>query len=103
VTDGSDPRPRHPDRALIGIVARAHAWAGRLVCGEARSIAEIAAAEGVTDRYVRRLLDLAFLAPDIVAAILEGSQPADLSAERLTRLPNLPAGWAEQQRLLGFV
>jgi len=57
----------------------------------------------VTDRYVRRLLDLAFLAPDIIAAILEGSQPAGLSAERLIRLPNLPAGWAEQRRLLGFV
>lgn len=49
-----------------------------------------------------RLIRLAFLAPDIVAAIVEGRQPTDLTATRLSRWKNLPLGWAEQRRDLGF-
>ncbi len=47
-------------------------------------------------------MKLAFLAPDIVQAILEGRQPVDLTAARLMRLSNLPASWEDQRRLLGF-
>jgi site-specific DNA recombinase len=47
-------------------------------------------------------LPLACLSPDIVEAILNGSQPANLTAERLKRrLPELPLEWSEQLRLLG--
>jgi len=49
-----------------------------------------------------RLISLAFLAPDIVTSILEGRQPAHLTAARLTRLYDLPLDWAEQRRALGF-
>jgi len=45
---------------------------------------------------------LAFLAPDIVEAILDGTQPVDLTAETLSRLPDLPVSWADQRALLGF-
>jgi hypothetical protein len=44
----------------------------------------------------------AFLAPDIVVAILEGRQPPDVTTERLKRLPHLPYAWDRQRRLLGF-
>ncbi len=50
----------------------------------------------------RRILPLAFLAPDIVKAILDGRQPVALTAESLRRLPALPTDWDAQRRLLGF-
>lgn len=97
--DGSDPRPPAPDPVLVNTIVRAHEWSGRLLAGE--TLNSIATAVQVTPRYVRRLLTLAFLAPDIIEAILDGCQPADLSAERLTRLP-LPIAWSEQSTALGF-
>jgi hypothetical protein len=47
-------------------------------------------------------MPLAFLAPDIVAAILAGRQPVDLTAETLTKRTDLPLGWGEQKTLLDF-
>jgi hypothetical protein len=52
--------------------------------------------------YVTRLLRLSFLAPDIVAAILKGEQPAELTASRLAQWKNLPLDWTEQRKVLGF-
>ena len=49
-----------------------------------RSIREIAAREGLTDRYVARLLDLAFLPPAIVEDILDGRQPVEWTSEMLS-------------------
>jgi len=72
------------------------------VSGRARSIAEIAKAEGVTVRYVGRLLPLAFLAPDIVESVLAGTQPVHLTTELLTKRVDLPVAWAEQRTHLGF-
>jgi site-specific DNA recombinase len=50
---------------------------------------------------VSRLLSLAFLAPDIVEAILQGRQSADLSSARLTNRLDLPFDWAGQRELIG--
>ena len=46
---------------------------------------------------------LAFLAPDITDAILDGRQPTELSAARLKRMRDLPPDWQQQRRYLGFV
>jgi DNA invertase Pin-like site-specific DNA recombinase len=92
-------RPR-PNATLIKALARAHAWKEKLFSGHAPSIQTIAKAEGVTPRYVGRIIRLAFLAPDIVEAILEGYQPADLELERLMK--GIPIGWQEQRRVLGL-
>jgi hypothetical protein len=43
---------------------------------------------------------LAFLAPDIVEAIIEGRRPASLTNTKLRRLSPLPYSWEEQRRLL---
>jgi hypothetical protein len=51
---------------------------------------------------VSRVLPLAFLAPDIAEAILDGRQPPELTASRLKRLRNLPLNWEQQRRYLGF-
>jgi site-specific DNA recombinase len=95
--DGS--RAREPDAALIKAVVRAREWFEDLLSGRAQSHDEIAKREGVTRRYVGHLLPLAFLAPDIVAAIVGGAQPIGFTAETLTKRTDLPLGWAEQRSL----
>jgi hypothetical protein len=59
----------------------------------------LARREGINRRYIRRLVGLAFLSPDLVEASLHGRQPIALSATRLTEL-DLPLDWTEQHRLL---
>jgi hypothetical protein len=66
------------DPALVKAIARGHKWFEDLVTGRARSLVEIAKAEGVTRRYVGRLLPLALIAPDIIASVLAGTQPVHL-------------------------
>ena len=90
------------DPSLIKAVVRAHDWWNKLLSGNEGTIADIARTEGVTDRYVRRILDLAFLAPNITTAVLEGRQPVDLTAERLTKPGEIPTDWTGQRRSLGF-
>ncbi len=96
---GQELRPR-PNPTLIKALTRAYRWKERLFSGEAPSISAIANEEGMTERYVGRIMRLAFLAPDIVEAILDGYQPADLELERLMK--GVPIGWNEQRRVLGF-
>ena len=88
--------------ALIRAVIRANDWWHRLSSGESRSIATLARNEGLNDRYVSRHLPLAFLAPDITEAILDGQQPADLSLEALFKGRPIPVSWTEQRRIYRF-
>jgi DNA invertase Pin-like site-specific DNA recombinase len=53
-------------------------------------------------KHLARMARLSFLAPDIVAAILDGTQPAALTARRLLRAAELPHDWHEQRRMFGF-
>src|SRR5258707_4852002 len=71
-------------------VARAHRWFDEISTGKARSLAAIAAREGLAVRYVGRLIRLAFLAPDIVESIVEGRQPTSLTTEAVTRRVEIP-------------
>jgi hypothetical protein len=92
-------QPR-PSAYVIKAVARAHRWKQRQFSDEAPPISAIARDERMTKRYVARIMRLAFLAPDIVEAILDGRQPADLELECRPR--GVPAGCPEQRRALGF-
>jgi len=69
--------------------------------GKAR-LTETSRSEGISRSYLTRLARLAFLAPDIVCAILEGRQPTPLTAARLMRITQLPLDWSEQTKALGF-
>ncbi len=96
--------PRQNDRSrcdptLIKAIARGRAWFEELAAGRARSLRELAERDGITRRYVRRLVDLAFLSPELVEAILQGRQPVKLTATRLIEL-DLPLDWTEQRSLL---
>ena len=52
--------------------------------------------------HLVRLARLRFLAPDVTAAIFEGRQPVELTARALLRCSELPIGWDDQRRALGF-
>jgi site-specific DNA recombinase len=89
-----------PASSLLKVVARAHHWSEWVLSGivwGGRSIAEKA---GLDERYASQILECAFLAPDIVGAILDGRQPADLTWKKLTR--RVPMNWIEQRKKLGF-
>jgi DNA invertase Pin-like site-specific DNA recombinase len=88
------------DLALLKAVARAHRWFDELSRGTAKSLAQIAARERLNVRYVGRLIRLAFLAPDIVESIIQGRQPAALSAEGLSRHIEIPLDWCAQKAAL---
>ncbi|MBI4031351.1 MAG: recombinase family protein [Proteobacteria bacterium] len=90
------------DPVLIKAVARARIWFEELQSGTAKSFQDIASRYEVSDGYVGHLLPLAFLAPDIVEAIVAGQQPAELTTDALIKRINLPTDWSEQRRILGF-
>ncbi len=91
-----------PDPTLIAAVVKAHIWWGEICAGRVRTIKEIAVWENSDDRYVARVLKLAFLAPGITAAILEGRQPPDLTADTLIKMSDLPCSWPLQRQRLGY-
>ena len=86
-------------KALIKAIARGRAWFEELASGRARSLHELAKRDGISRRYIRRLVNLAFLSPKLIEAMLQGRQPVELTATRLTEL-DLPLDWSEQHRLL---
>lgn len=97
---GRAPAPQI-NSGLIRAVACARAWHAELLSGRGKSQPHIAKDMGVSERYLRKIIPCAFLAPDIVEAILHGLQPADLTLARLTK--ELPIKWADQRRQLAFV
>jgi site-specific DNA recombinase len=90
-----------PDAALVTLLADAQRWIDDLAEGRAVSVRDIARQHGRDVGEVSRTLPLAFLAPDIVAAILEGRHPIELTP-RLLKRETLPGRWEEQHRNLGF-
>ena len=90
------------DPSLVKAIKRAHGWFAELSSGKTTSITAIAKREGIDKGYVSHLINLAFLAPDIIEAILTGNQPADLTLHHLIKRIALPYCWAEQRRVLGL-
>lgn len=54
------------------------------------------------DLKLERLARLAFLAPDIMSAIMEGRHPPALTTRRMMQLPRIPLDWRSQRQALGF-
>lgn len=89
-----------PVPSLIRAISRAHDWVDRILRGEAVNQRSIAKETGLDERYVSRIIPLAFLAPDLTEAIIEGKQAAHLSLD--TCLRHIPDDWNQQRaRLLG--
>src|SRR4051812_9487360 len=73
-------RPAQPrcSSSLVAALARAHQWRAMIETGRYASAAELARKERLNESYVCRMLRLTLLAPDIVEAILDGTQPRTL-------------------------
>ena len=101
VENADDQTPADP--SLLRILARAHHIQARLIQNPKLTVHDIAREEQVSAAYLYSLLRLPWLAPDITTAIINGRKPPQLTAQTLMCLtPRLPAGWAEQRKLLGF-
>jgi hypothetical protein len=95
-------RSHELDASLLKLFIKARALQNLLLSGNKRSVREIARAEGMTGSYATRLLRISFLAPDILAEIVNGRHPPDLNAAKLLRDSRLPLDWKEQRVALGF-
>jgi hypothetical protein len=93
IAPASAPLPRTED-ALLKALAKAFRWRSQIENAEYASITELAKARGVNDSYACRLLRLTLLSPELVTAILDHRQPADLTLKQLAR--QLPVEWDRQ-------
>jgi site-specific DNA recombinase len=93
LTDTEQNRAR-PVPSLVRAVARAHDWMDRILRGEVSNQRALAKQTGFDERYISRIIPLAFLAPDITEAILEGRQAPDLSLEKCAG--DIPFEWSLQ-------
>jgi site-specific DNA recombinase len=84
---------------LISAIARSRRWLDEIVAGKAAGIEAIAVREGLNERSARMTLSLAFLAPDIVKAAVDGTLPRGFG---VSRLMDLPASWVKQRRAAGL-
>ena len=73
VPPNSSVSREHPKVPLIKALARAHGWYEKVIQGKAFDMRSLARDAGLTERYVGKVFRCAFLAPDIVEAILVGS------------------------------
>jgi hypothetical protein len=93
--DGAEwaPRPR-VDNAMVKALARAFRWRKMLDTGVHATLEDLARAKDVNATYVSRILRLTLLAPEIVEAILDGRQPAEMGLDDL--LVGVPLEWEGQ-------
>jgi site-specific DNA recombinase len=87
-------------RAVFAESSRnAYRWLDELLMDPNQTIESIAARERKSERSIRMTLSLAFVAPPIVAAAIEGRLPRGFGAKRLMDLPTV---WAQQWTALGL-
>jgi site-specific DNA recombinase len=89
-------RPTHPDRALLRGMIRAYQWRSKLESGQFKSLDALARAEKKSATYLSKLLPLAFLAPELTEAILDGRQSDQLTLARI-RTTRIPLDWHLQR------
>jgi site-specific DNA recombinase len=94
LADTNQNTPR-PVPSLVRAVTRANDWIERILRGEIPNQRALAKQTGFDERYICRIIPLAFLAPDITEAILEGRQTPELSLERC--LDEIPLEWTLQR------
>lgn len=91
-----------PNETIAGILKNAFSWGERWFNNPDAVLNDIAKAACVPSGDVSSRIRLAYLAPDIVKALLDGSAPKSINAEYLRRLNDLPSSWADQRKLFGF-
>lgn len=94
-------RPERFERRarLVSAIARGRRWLDDVVSGRVTTVAELCVREKCSVRQVNLTLSLAFLAPNLVRAAVEGRLPRGIGVERL-RDP--PTQWSQQFEALGL-
>src|SRR6516225_11349101 len=98
------PQHARPIRAetrakLVASIARGRRWLDEIVTGAIISIEQIAARDRCSIRQVNMTISLAFLAPNLVQATVEGRLPRGIG---VARLRDAPAEWSRQHAMLGL-
>lgn len=91
-----DAIPR--DETLLRNIARGHSFLEMILSGQ--SVQQIAKAHNLSARRVQQTVEFGFLSPDIVRRVIEGRQPAFLTADWCLK-HEIPADWTAQFRLPG--
>jgi site-specific DNA recombinase len=104
VPTSASPHDRRPIRAetratLVAAIARGRRWLDEIVAGTVTSVEQIAARDKCSIRQVNMTISLAFLAPKLVQAAVEGRLPCGIG---VTRLRDAPAEWSRQYAMLGL-
>jgi hypothetical protein len=96
-----DPRPiRAETRAkLVTAIAKGRHWLDELIAGTVTNVEQIAATENCTVRQVNMTISLAFLAPNLVQAAVDGRLPRGVG---IANLRDAPAEWSRQYARLGL-
>lgn len=89
-----------PKRGLVELMAFAREVQG-IVYDERQSIEEVARRFSRRPTFISRALRLNYLAPDIIASIVDGRQPPDLTRKKLLN-SSIPMDWSQQRALFGF-
>ncbi|MBP0484172.1 hypothetical protein [Sagittula salina] len=85
---------RGQDARLLRAIGRAWDWRRRLERGDVNTIADLARAEGISDRYVSRVIRLAWLSPSVLERLVLRREPTMLSIFDLCGVAELT--WVEQ-------
>ena len=84
---------------LVAAIARGRLWLSQIETGTVNGVTELAIREDCSPRHVNMTISLAFLAPSLVKAAVEGRLPRGIG---LARLIDAPAEWDQQHRMLGL-
>jgi site-specific DNA recombinase len=97
----TDVRPIRIEKraALVAAIARSRRWLDQIVSGQVTELEQIATREKCSVRHVNMTISLAFLAPELVSAAVEGRLPRGIGVERLR---DAPAEWNRQFEALGL-
>jgi site-specific DNA recombinase len=97
----NEVRPTRIERRarLVNAIARGRRWLDEIVSGSVTDVQQIAARQKCSVRQVNMTISLAFLAPDLVRAAVEGRLPRGVGVERLR---DAPAEWSRQFEALGL-
>jgi site-specific DNA recombinase len=97
----SKVRPQQFERraGLVSAIARGRRWLDDVVSGRVTTVTQLCAREKCSVRQVNMTISLAFLAPNLVKAAVEGRLPRGIGIERL-RDP--PAEWSRQFEAFGL-
>ena len=93
--------PANQRDELIQLLRHAAELKELVLSNRSRSISQLAKGKRMGPVQFSRVLRVNYLAPDIQAAIMDGTQPADLTPHKIL-FSALPLDWAQQRHLLGF-